>query len=75
MILRKFFRGWKIPSMNPDKKAEEDRQACMNSMSWGRKLRAYWNVEGPEVLFIALVISMQIAFGTWQLVKYLDGES
>jgi hypothetical protein len=28
-------------------------------------------VRGPEALFVSLVVSMQIAFGTWQLVKYL----
>jgi dual oxidase len=64
-------RGWKIPSMDPDQKAEEDHKEYMRSMSWGRRFRAYWSVQGPEVLFFALVISMQIAFGTWQLVKYL----
>ena len=64
-------RKWKVPSMNPDKKAEEDHKAYMKSMPWGRRFRAYWSVEGPEVLFILLVLSMQIAFGTWQLVKYL----
>jgi dual oxidase len=57
-------RGWKVPFMDPDKKAEEDHKSYMRSLSWGRRLRAYWSVEGPEVLFIMLVISMQIAFGT-----------
>lgn len=52
--------------MNLDKKAEEDHKRCMKYMSWGRRFRAYWSVEGPEALFIMLVISMQIAFGTWQ---------
>jgi hypothetical protein len=55
-------RGWKVPSMNLDKKAEEDHKSYMKSISWGRRLRAYWLVKGPEVLFIMLVISMQIAF-------------
>ena len=64
-------RGWKVPSTDPDQKVEEDHKQNMKSMSWGRRFRAHWSVEGPEVLFIALVISIQIAFGTWQLVKYL----
>lgn len=64
-------RGWKAPSMEPDKKAEEGREQYMKSMSWGRRLRAYWSVQGPQVLFIAVVIGLQIGMGTWQLVKYL----
>jgi dual oxidase len=64
-------RGWRVPSMNPEKKAEEDHKEYMKKLSLDRRLRAYWSVAGPEVMFIALVISMQIALGTWQLVKYL----
>jgi len=67
-------KGWKIPSMDLDKKVEEDHKEYMRSMGWGRRLRAYWSVRGPEVMFVALVVSMQIAFGTWQLVKYLTEE-
>ncbi|KAI4843497.1 hypothetical protein E4T44_06708 [Aureobasidium sp. EXF-8845] len=40
-------------------------------MSYARRLRAYWEVHGPEYGFLALVVSMQLAFGIWQLVKYL----
>lgn len=64
-------RGWKIPSREIDKKAEQDHDEYMKSMPLGRRLRAYWSVEGPEALFIALVVAMQAAFGIWQLVKYL----
>lgn len=64
-------RGWKAPSMDPDKKAEEDHEAYMKSISWGRRLRAYWSVQGTQVIFIALVIGLQIGLGMWQLVKYL----
>jgi dual oxidase len=67
-------KGWKIPSMDPDKKVEEDHKGYMRSMSWGRRLRAYWSVRGPEIMFITLVVSMQIAFGAWQLVKYVTEE-
>jgi hypothetical protein len=60
-----------VPSMDPKERAKEDHKQYMKSMSWIRRFRAYWSVQGPGVLFIALIISMQIAFGTWQLVKYL----
>lgn len=59
-------RGWKIPSQEAHTKAEQGHDEYMKSMSWGRRLLAYWSVEGPEVLFIALVVAMQMAFGIWQ---------
>lgn len=65
-------KGWKVPSRDPEERAEEDHKEYMMSMAWGRRFRAYWRVKGPELLFVALVVSMQIAFGTWQLVKYLS---
>jgi len=33
-----------------------------------------WPVHGPEIAFLALVVSIQLAFAIWQLVKYLTGE-
>jgi dual oxidase len=53
-------------------KVYEDHKEYIKSMSWGRRFRAYWSVEEPEALSPALVISMQVAFGTWQLMKYLS---
>ena len=43
----------------------------MKSLPIWRRLRVYWAVKGPQVGFLALVVSLQIAFGTWQLVKYI----
>lgn len=64
-------RGWKVPSLEPDLKVEECNRNYMKSVPLARKLRAYWSVKGPEILFITLVIAMQIAFGVWQMVKYI----
>ncbi|TVY53411.1 putative respiratory burst oxidase-like protein [Lachnellula cervina] len=64
-------RGWNVPSLNPGAQAEERHEHYMRSMSRGRRFRAYWSVQGREILFIAVVVSMQVAFGTWQLVEYL----
>ncbi|KAK0102425.1 hypothetical protein ONS95_006045 [Cadophora gregata] len=64
-------RGWKVPSMEPDKKAEDEHKEFMKEMGIGRKIRAWWSVRGPEVLFVGMVVGMQIAFGTWQCVKYV----
>ncbi|KAL3420613.1 FAD-binding domain-containing protein [Phlyctema vagabunda] len=64
-------KKWNIPSLDPDKKAEVEHEEYMRQMGWGRRIKSHWNVDGPEWLFLGLVVSMQIAFGTWQLVKYL----
>jgi dual oxidase len=64
-------RRWQIPSLEPDRKEAQKEDDYVKSMSIWRRLRAYWAVKGPEILFIALVISFMLAFGIWQLVKYL----
>lgn len=69
--LKEIVKGWKIPSKERDQKAMEDNQNYLKSMTWSRKLRAFWSVDGPWVMFLVLVVSMQIAFGTWQMVTYL----
>ena len=65
-------KGWKVPSLEQDKKVEKDEKDYFKSIPWGRRMRAFWEVRGPEVLFVGLVVSMQIAFGVWQLVKYVS---
>lgn len=67
-------REWRIPSLNQAKKDEEDEEKYFHRLPSWRKIRAYWAVHGPEIGFIGLVISMQLAFGIWQLVKYLTTE-
>ena len=63
-------RAWKIPSLEQDKKAAKDEDDFMKSLPPWRRFRTYWAVKGPEMMFIALVVSLQVAFGVWQLVKY-----
>ncbi|CAH0047069.1 unnamed protein product [Clonostachys solani] len=63
-------RQWNIPSLKQAKKDEEDEKTYFRRRPGWRKIRAYWAVHGPEVAFLALVISMQVTFGVWQLVKY-----
>lgn len=59
--------------MNPEKKATEEHDEYTRRTSFGRKLKAYWSVQGPQFVLIGLVIGLQIDLGTWQLVKYLTG--
>lgn len=69
---KEIVKGWKVPSMTPSKKTEEDHKAYMKRMSIWRRTRAYWEVRGPEMVFLMLVLSLQIAMGGWQLWKYLS---
>ncbi|OMP86160.1 Superoxide-generating NADPH oxidase heavy chain subunit A [Diplodia seriata] len=64
-------QDWQIPSLEQSKKEEQEEKDYVHSMSVWRRMRAYWAVHGPEILFIALVVGLQVAFGTWQLVKYI----
>ncbi|KAL5356418.1 FAD-binding domain-containing protein [Aspergillus floccosus] len=62
---------WKIPSLQTEAKNDQDENGYVHSLSLWRRIRAYWSVHGPKICFLALVIAMQLAFGIWQLVKYL----
>ncbi|KAK8111685.1 uncharacterized protein PG998_008142 [Apiospora kogelbergensis] len=65
--------SWGIPSPKQAEKAQDDEQRYVKSLSIWRRVRSYWAVHGPEILFVALVVSMQLAFGIWQCVKYAAG--
>ena len=62
---------WNVPSLEQDKSEEEESKHYLRSAPLSRRLHAYWSVQGPEIMFIALVVAMQMAFGIWQMVKYI----
>ena len=66
-------KSWNIPSPKQEKQSEKEERDYLNNISWPRKLRATWEVEGPEYCFLAFVVSAQIALGVWQCVKYATG--
>ncbi|KAI9170719.1 Superoxide-generating NADPH oxidase heavy chain subunit C [Paramyrothecium foliicola] len=66
----KLVQQWKIPSLKQAKKEEEEEKSYFKRLPGWRKIRAYFAVHGPEYGFLGLVVSMQLAFGIWQLVKY-----
>lgn len=70
---RKTVKSWQIPSMQQEKKTEQDEKDYLASISTRRKLRAMWEVEGPEYCFVAFIVSAQIALGVWQCIKYATG--
>ena len=71
MKFAQIVKGWQVPSLQQDRVEKEDNKNYMHSAPLSRRMRAYWSVHGPELMFIALVVSMQIAFGVWQMVKYI----
>lgn len=68
----RIIRQWKIPSLQQVKRKEDEEKSNYKRLPSWRRFRAYWTVHGPEVIFITLVVAMQVAFGVWQLVKYLS---
>lgn len=69
---RQGVREWKIPSLELELQRGGGGGYVRKMPVW-RRVRAYWAVHGPEALFLFLVLSMQVAFGVWQLVKYTVG--
>ncbi|KAH7135232.1 FAD-binding domain-containing protein [Dendryphion nanum] len=67
-------KTWEIPSLEQDRKEAQNEDEYVKKMSIWRRIRAYWAVKGPSILFMAVVVGMMIAFGTWQLVKYITYE-
>lgn len=70
---KKTVASWKIVSLEQDKQAAKDENDYLKSISWPRRLRAVWEVEGPEYLFLFIVVALQIGLGVWQCVKYSTG--
>ena len=65
--------SWEIPSLESDRSLEEEEIDYLKHISWGRRLRALWEVHGPELVFLAVVVALQIAVGVQQCVKYATG--
>ena len=64
-------RDWQIPSMKQDEANAQTQKKYMRSLPRWRRFRSWWSVRGPRVLFIILVIGFELAFGLWQMIKYI----
>lgn len=64
-------REWQVPSLQQEKDEERLQNEYIKKMGLGRRLRSYWAVHGPSIVFLCVVVGMMLAFGVWQLVKYL----
>ncbi|KEF62557.1 uncharacterized protein A1O9_00530 [Exophiala aquamarina CBS 119918] len=70
---KKVVASWKIASLEQDKQAAKDEADYMKGISWPRRLRAIWEVDGPEYLFLFIVVALQVGLGVWQCVTYSTG--
>jgi dual oxidase len=59
-------KEWGIPSTKQEKEEEEAEAEYLRRFTLVRRFKSYWSVRGPEIMFIALVISMMLAFGLWR---------
>ncbi|KAF2743229.1 hypothetical protein M011DRAFT_411012 [Sporormia fimetaria CBS 119925] len=68
---KEIVKTWNIPSLEQDRKEAKEEDEYLKHMSIWRRVRAYWAVKGPEIMFLCLVLAFMIAFGVWQFTKYL----
>ena len=70
-------KKWEVPSQKQiDSKEQDDEdQACERRLPLRRRLRAYWAVHGPVICFLAFVVALQLAFGLWQMIIYINNSA
>ncbi|KAI5364869.1 Putative EF-hand domain, ferric reductase, NAD binding domain, riboflavin synthase-like beta-barrel [Septoria linicola] len=69
-------KTWEVPSQKQSDAKEADKEAKEEEkkLPFRRRLRAYWAVHGPNILFVAFVVACMIAFGVWQMVVYIENQ-
>lgn len=67
---KKTVASWKVPSLQQGKKQDDDDDHYLDNVSWGRRIKAAWEVQGPEYVFFSMVVSLQLGLGIWQCLKY-----
>jgi len=64
------FKSWNIPSQDQTasktKKDVDEALEYDKQLTFVRRCRAWWSVKGPEVLFLAFVAALILAFSLWQ---------
>lgn len=64
-------RSWHVPSMDPDGSDTKEAKEYDGKLSYFRRLRAWWSVKGPEVLFLTFVALLTIGMSLWQGLIYV----
>jgi len=66
-------KTWEIPSLEQEKQTQKEEEDYLKRASFRRKFYAWWKVVGPEYIFMAIVICLQLGLGIWQCLKYALG--
>jgi hypothetical protein len=71
--LRDLIKSWNVPSRHQGGIEGELKQAeeYHRKLSFYRRLRAWWSLKGPTVVFGVFVGSLILSFGFWQFSEYL----
>lgn len=70
----KRMQALEVPSQKQSDSKEQDglHQDKETKLPMRRRIRAYWAVHGPTILFMTFVIALMLAFGIWQMVVYIQ---
>lgn len=66
----------RIPSQKQTDSDEQDKgdKEKEHELPMRRRVRAYWAVHGPTIMFMTFVVALQLGFGLWQGLKYFLGQ-
>lgn len=69
-------KTWGVPSQKQSDSEETDKEDKdeEKKLPFRRRLRAYWAVHGPNIVFSACVVAAVLAFGIWQMVIYIQNQ-
>ncbi|CZT21970.1 related to NADPH oxidase homolog 1 [Ramularia collo-cygni] len=67
----KHVRSWNVPSQKGAKDAHKEDVEQEKKLPFRRRVRAYWAVHGPNIIFLAIVVAFIIAAGLWQCLIYV----
>lgn len=67
----KHVRSWNVPSQKGAKDAHKEDVEQEKKIPFRRRVRAYWAVHGPNIIFLAIVIAFIVAAGLWQCMIYV----
>lgn len=67
----KHVKSWNVPSQKGTKDAHKEDVEQEKRIPFRRRVRAYWAVHGPNIVFLAIVIAFIVAAALWQCLIYV----
>lgn len=67
-------KRWEVPSQKQADSHENDKEDKdeVRRLPLRRRMRAYWAVHGPTILFVTFVVACLLGIGLWQMVIYIQ---